>query len=173
MRAKELARRNPGGRQVARPASKRLFYWQFSTRDAGNYQMLLVKRCIALFFILMSIVIVGRSTYADPLGRKDYLADCARCHGVDGKGGVPQMQTVPRYISVDLTRLTERHGGKFPRQEVYDAIDGRKRFPPHFIGDMPIWGLQYQQGNRGQESEEKVRLRISALVDYIESLQAR
>jgi len=76
----------PGARQW-RPASKRLFYWQFSTQDTGNYQVLLVKRCIALFFILMSIVIVGKSTYADPLGRKDYLADCARCHGVDGKGG--------------------------------------------------------------------------------------
>ena len=42
-------------------------------------------------------------------------ADCARCHGVDGKGGDPQMRAVPGYTSVDLTRLTERNGGHFPR----------------------------------------------------------
>lgn len=133
----------------------------------------LTKRSVALLFILMSIVIVGKSTYAAPSGRDDYLADCARCHGVDGKGDVPQMRAVPGYISVDLTRLTESNGGQFPRQEVYDAIDGRRRFPAHFVGDMPTWRLKYQQDNRGPENEEKVRRRISALVDYIESLQAK
>ena len=54
------------------------------------------------------------------------------------------MRAVPGYTSVDLTRLTESNGGQCPRQEVYDAIDGRKRFPAHFIGDMPTWGLKYQ-----------------------------
>ena len=70
------------------------------------------------------------------------------------------MREVPGYRSVDLTRLTESNGGQFPRQEVYDAIDGRKRFPAHIIGDMPAWGLKYQPDNRGPESEENVRRRI-------------
>jgi hypothetical protein len=52
---------------------------------------------------------------ADPLGRTEYLPDCARCHGVDGKGGVPQMRAAPGYTSVDLTRLTDSNGGRFPR----------------------------------------------------------
>jgi hypothetical protein len=132
-----------------------------------------MKRSVTLLLILKSIVIVEKSACADPLGRTDYLADCAHCHGVDGKGRVPQMRAAPGYTSVDLTRLTESKGGQFPRQEVYDAIDGRKRFPAHFIGDMPTWGLKYQQDNRGPESEEKVRRRISALVDYIESIQTK
>jgi cytochrome c len=135
--------------------------------------MSMMKRSVVLLFVLMSIVIVGKSACADSLGRTDYLADCSRCHGVDGKGGVPQMRAVPGYRSVDLTRLTESNGGQFPRQEVYDAIDGRKRFPAHFIGDMPTWGLKYQPDNRAPESEEKVRRRISALVGYVESLQPK
>jgi cytochrome c len=134
--------------------------------------MSIMKCSVALLFILMSIVIMEKSACAAS-GRTDYLADCARCHGVDGKGRVPQMRAVPGYTSVDLTRLTESNGGQFPRQEVYDAIDGRKRFPAHFIGDMPTWGLKYQQDDRAPESEEKVRRRISALVDYVESLQPK
>ena len=74
---------------------------------------------------------------------------------------------------MDLTKLSAANDGKFPRQEVYDAIDGRKRFSAHFIGDMPIWGLKYQDQNGTAESEAKVRQRISALVNYIESLQAK
>jgi len=128
---------------------------------------------MALAVGLISIVICGRSSYADPVGRKYYLADCARCHGVDGKGSVSKMRAVPGYVTVDLTGLAENNGGQFRRQQVYDAIDGCKRFPAHFIGDMPACGLKYQPDNRGTEGEEKVRRRILALVDYIESLQAK
>jgi len=85
------------------------------------------------------------------------------------------MREVKGYMSVDLTQLSKANGGQFPRQAVYDAIDGRKRFPAHFIGDMPTWGLQYQEKNQesSAEGKEKVKSRISALVDYIESLQEK
>lgn len=81
------------------------------------------------------------------------------------------MSAVPGYISVDLTQLSKKNDGQFPRQQVYDAIDGRKRFPAHFIGDMPTWGIKYRQATPGPDSEEEVKRKISALVDYIESLQ--
>ncbi len=81
------------------------------------------------------------------------------------------MRTVPGYIAVDLTQLSEANGGQFPRQQVYDAIDGRKRFPAHFVGDMPTWGLKYQQNKETPNSGARDERRISALVDYIESLQ--
>ncbi len=121
--------------------------------------------------LLWTLMVVG-SASADPAGKEYYLADCARCHGVDGKGGVGEMRAVRGYISVDLTQLSKKHNGQFPRQEVYDAIDGRKRFPPHFVGDMPVWGPQYQE-QLGPVSEEKVKQKISALVDYVESLQQK
>jgi hypothetical protein len=83
------------------------------------------------------------------------------------------MNAVPGYISVDLTQLSKNNNGQFPRQKVYDAIDGRKRFPAHFIGDMPTWGLKYSQASQRKNSEEEVQRRISALVDYVESLQEK
>ena len=124
----------------------------------------------ALFSVLLWAISLATAS-ADPAGKKDYVADCARCHGLDGKGGVPAMRTVPGYIAVDLTQLSEANGGQFPRQQVYDAIDGRKRFPAHFVGDMPTWGLKYQQNKETPNSGARDERRISALVDYIESLQ--
>lgn len=135
--------------------------------------MSVTKRSAVLFSVLLCAVAVGGTASAEPPGEVDYLVDCARCHGVDGKGGVPRMSAVPGYTTIDLTQLREKNNGQFPRQEVYDVIDGRKRFPAHFIGDMPTWGLKYQQDSFTPQSEEKVKRRISALVDYVESIQAK
>lgn len=126
-----------------------------------------------LFLVLLCLVTTVGIAFADSSGKENYLADCSRCHGVDGRGAVPQMRAVPGYLATDLTQLSKSKGGQFPRQEVYDAIDGRKRFSAHFIGDMPTWGLKYQHDKPSSESEEQVRRRISNLVDYIESLQEK
>ncbi len=83
------------------------------------------------------------------------------------------MRMVPGYVAVDLTQLSKVNGGQFPFQQVYDAIDGRRRFPAHLIGDMPTWGLKYQQNPETPNSQEIEKKRISGLVDYIESLQSK
>ena len=128
------------------------------------------SRGLLIAFLLCLVTVCP--VYADASGKTEYLADCARCHAPDGKGRVAEMRQVKGYRSVDLTQLSKSNGGKFPRQSVYDAIDGRKRFPAHFIGDMPTWGLQYQDANQGSKANEgKIRHRITALVDYIESIQ--
>jgi len=113
------------------------------------------------------------NAFAQTSGKADYMADCARCHGADGKGSVAAMRAVKGYVSVDLTQLSKANGGRFPRQEVYDSIDGRKRFPAHFVGSMPTWGLKYQLPDRELTpgAEQDVARRISALVSYIESIQ--
>jgi hypothetical protein len=38
---------------------------------------------------------------------------------------------------------------------------------------MPMWGLKYQPEKLGPEGEKKVRQRLSALVDYLASLQEK
>ncbi len=126
--------------------------------------------------MLLCAVTIATSAVAESTAEQDYKAHCARCHGADGKGRVAAMARVPGYMSVDLTQLSAHHGGKFPRQEVYDAIAGHRRFPAHFVGDMPIWGLEFQEQEKGKgasASEADVRQRISALVDYVESLQQK
>jgi mono/diheme cytochrome c family protein len=133
--------------------------------------MSIIKPGVVLVLILLFGFAVGASASGDLPGKKDYLADCARCHGVDGKGAVAAMRGVRGYRAVNLTQLSKENNGQFPRQKVYDTIDGRHRFPAHFVGDMPSWGRKYQQGEATPQSEAEVKRRISALVDYIESLQ--
>jgi mono/diheme cytochrome c family protein len=111
---------------------------------------------------------------AQSLVSKDYLQDCAECHGADGKGAQPQKRAVRGYISVDLTQLSELNGGEFPRQKVHDAIDGRHRIAAHFRGSMPRWGARYSSDERDRaDVEQHVHARIAALVDFIESMQEK
>jgi mono/diheme cytochrome c family protein len=126
-------------------------------------------RTIVFFFALAPS---ATGAWAQSVGRQYYLADCSRCHGVDGTGRVAAMREVPGYRSVDLTQLSKQNGGQFPFQEVRDAIEGSKRFPAHLVGGMPLWGSSYQQGVAPAD-REKTTEKLSALVNYIESIQAK
>jgi hypothetical protein len=71
--------------------------------------------------------------------------------------------------------LSQKHGGKFPSQEVYEVIDGRKKLAGHErLLAMPLWGEFLQpQGVPKDVAEAKAKSRINALVHYIQTLQAK
>jgi len=123
-----------------------------------------------VFFLVLATNVTA--AWAQSSGKQYYLADCARCHGVDGTGGVAAMRDVPGYRSVDLTQLIKENHGQFPREEVTDAIEGSKRFPAHLVGGMPLWGRAYRSGPIDAD-RERAKEKISALVDYIESIEAK
>jgi len=130
-------------------------------------------RLILAIAVLFGLLRTG-SMAADVLGKEDYDANCAECHGIDGKGSVPGKRMVTGYVSVDLTQLSKRNDGQYPRQQIYDAIDGRQRFAAHCRGDMPRWGTRYElERGASLDTEQDIRRRISALVDYIETLQKK
>ena len=118
---------------------------------------------------LVLVLTMSNAFAADANGKQDFLDNCARCHGANGKGSMPGMRNVPGYKAIDLTTLTKANGGQFPRQEVYNIIDGSKRFQAHLVGDMPQWGLTFKAS--GTQSDAQVKARINALVDYIHTLQ--
>jgi mono/diheme cytochrome c family protein len=109
--------------------------------------------------------------------KKDFVLHCADCHGVNGKGAGPATEVIPGFKPADLTLLSKNNGGQFPRQEVYNVIDGRKRMAGHFDADtdMPLWGLTFQPEGRefSKEGEAKVKARIAGLVTYIEGIQEK
>ena len=57
-------------------------------------------------------------------GRAEYLSNCAKCHGADGRGAGPH-SAVLKKRPADLTRLAARNHGVFPISEVYRLVDGR------------------------------------------------
>jgi mono/diheme cytochrome c family protein len=103
-------------------------------------------------------------------GKTMFDSYCAVCHGKDSKGDGPAasaMKTPP----TDLTLLAQKNGGKYPAAHVAAVIRGQASTPSHGSEDMPVWGPLFtsiSQGHTGQ-----VHQRISNLVPYVETLQAK
>lgn len=100
---------------------------------------------------------------------------CADCHGENGHGDGPKAfgLSVP---PPDLTRLSERNGGVFPRERLEAIIDGREVLKHHGDREMPAWGkwfkMEAEEDLGGAEGDEgTVQRRIKGLIDYLESLQ--
>jgi mono/diheme cytochrome c family protein len=102
-------------------------------------------------------------------GSESYGFYCAPCHGRSGKGDGPVASAL-RTHPADLTTLAERNGGAFPRERVYAYVAGIGRpIAAHGASDMPVWGPAFRSLDA---SDTRADVRISAIVGYLESLQA-
>ena len=103
-------------------------------------------------------------------GKEMFKSYCAVCHGVDGKGNGPAasaMKTPP----TDLTALAKNSSGQYPAAHVAAVIRGQAVTPAHGSQDMPVWGPLFSSISQGHEAQ--VQQRITNLVNYIDSLQAK
>lgn len=103
-------------------------------------------------------------------GKDMYNSYCAVCHGTDAKGNGPAaaaMKTTP----IDLTVLAKNNGGKYPASHVAAVIRGQAGTPSHGSQDMPVWGPLFSSISQGHEAQ--VQQRITNLVTYIDSQQAK
>ncbi len=103
-------------------------------------------------------------------GEEMYTTYCSVCHGKDGKGGGPAaaaLKIPPR----DLTALSANNHGKFPELRVYQTIQGDYDLAAHGSRDMPVWGQVFSFVS--SHSEAVVKLRITNLTKYVQSLQAK
>jgi len=119
---------------------------------------------IALLFSGATLAATDREILIER-GKNGYLIYCSNCDGQDasGNGPVAQLLTVP---STDLTLLMREGMEEFPYEEVYHAIDGRKKnkkkVKAHGFKGMPIWGNAFA----GQRA-----ILINELIHYVETLQ--
>lgn len=104
-------------------------------------------------------------------GRVLYRAHCAVCHGDGGKGDGPQARDL-NVVVPDLTKLSARHQQRFPRDTVYEAIDGKRLPAGHSAREMPVWGLSLREIGSDSDQEDMVRGRILQLILYLESIQS-
>jgi mono/diheme cytochrome c family protein len=132
--------------------------------------------CAGVAILSASGTVLAQQSKFD-FGKREYGLHCALCHGLTGKGDGPYSQTVKR--PSDLTVLSKANKGVFPYQRVREVIDGRKEIEAHGTRDMPIWGSYYQaidiadSAGVSHDSEKYVLTRISALIDYLNRMQAR
>lgn len=141
--------------------------------------MKLKKLLFRLALVTVATCVSGFTLAADKvdIGKQEYEASCANCHGVKGEGNGPYSQYL-KSPAPNLTVLSKNNGGVFPFAHVYDTIDGRPLINSHGR-DMPIWGDRYSTDAAKRfwdyqaDSESFVRGRILALVDYINRLQQK
>jgi mono/diheme cytochrome c family protein len=132
--------------------------------------------------VVASLLAVTASAWSVPLtsterGKTEYQNQCASCHGTSTQGDGPLRPYLLK-PPADLSTLAQRHGGRFPQQQVRETIDGRglQEPGPHGTREMPVWGqrfrLEAQQTHAGRyQPERRARQRIDALVDYLRSQQ--
>lgn len=113
------------------------------------------------------------------LGKYEFHSKCASCHGTSGKGDGPMSKFLNK-APADLTTLAKRNGGAFPRQLIWQTIDGRPAEEgPHGSREMPIWGQEYRMEilratkSRSAGPEQYVAGRIEALLEYLASIQVK
>ncbi len=123
-------------------------------------------------YIILGVLSLSACVEEPLTPRETYQAECAACHGNDARGNGPAargLDTAPP----DLTTISARNGGVFPRNQVMSTIDGLDR-GAHFSTAMPEFGA----GDLGETVivEENglgtpVPMKLLDLTNYIESLQ--
>jgi mono/diheme cytochrome c family protein len=112
------------------------------------------------------------------IGKREYDASCAACHGLDAKGGGSFAELLPVKVP-DLTTLARKNGGVFPIARVYDVIDGREVIKAHGTREMPIWGKQLtlraapQYDDYAYDAEAFARSRMLFVIDYLYRVQVK
>lgn len=100
-------------------------------------------------------------------GRELYVAYCASCHGMDGRGGGPAAEAMDMRPA-DLTALAEKHGGRFPAVRVQRLLGGIEGLPAHGGKRMPVWGPAFLPLS---PAEGQAAVLIDRLVQYLQSIQ--
>ncbi len=104
-------------------------------------------------------------------GKEMYTQYCAPCHGVDGTGKGPAASAM-KSQPTDLTQLARKHDGKYPANSVAAILKfGSGPNAAHGSAEMPVWGPLFQSLDKYHDTV--VQQRISNLVSYIETLQAK
>ena len=113
------------------------------------------------------------------VGKGEYNAACATCHGLQGRGDGPMADQLKARVP-DLTGLAKANQGVFPFDKVYQIIDGRQEVKAHGTREMPVWGQYFRlqtsaffENYPASDPESGARSRILALTEYVYRLQRK
>lgn len=113
-------------------------------------------------------------TYTSPAsGSEMYTAYCAACHGATGQGNGPAASVFTN-SPTNLTMLTRNNKGKYPAEHVHEVLKFGTSVPAHGNIKMPVWYTLFRSLNSTDATRDDItRLRMTNLVEYIRSIQAK
>jgi mono/diheme cytochrome c family protein len=123
--------------------------------------------------MLLLSAVSGAENLSEYGGAQLYQRFCASCHGERGHGDGPVADSL-KVMVPDLTRITRRHGGAFPADQIRRIIDGRAVQPPHGSRDMPIWGYEFRNAGAGDRgSTASADDLVERLLEFLNSIQVK
>jgi mono/diheme cytochrome c family protein len=148
--------------------------WENDHNREGEMMRTRVRKRGVLFVfvaLLLGQPLVVNGQDEQPLpewGKTLYMLRCASCHGESGKGDGPAAVAL-KNPPANLTTISKKHGGTFPRADVMQFIDGERPVPAHGPRHMPVWGEVF----RRERADSEARMRVLALTVFIESIQEK
>ncbi len=138
-------------------------------KQAANRALAVICLALAISPVALALPSIDElpSAYL-PSGKSMYAQYCAACHGPEGKGDGPAaffLKTPP----ADLTALSARNMGHFPRAYVINVLRFGLGPSAHGSSDMPTWGSIFQVIDKN--NERAVQQRINRLADFLATLQ--
>ena len=130
---------------------------------------------------LLGVGAAGLAADKVDLGKREYEANCAVCHGAMGKGDGPFVSMMNVRIP-SVTALAKANGSMFPFARVYEIIEGAQVPKAHGAPGMMIWGDAYVTQRAGLKDDyggalydpaALARARTLALTEYIYRLQEK
>ncbi len=103
-------------------------------------------------------------------GKVTFRVYCASCHGSAAKGD-GSLAPLLKVKATDLTLIAKKNKGTFPVEEVRRRVDGRELVLAHGTSEMPVWGLSFQDPERGGDQEPEVKARLDQILAFLESIQ--
>jgi mono/diheme cytochrome c family protein len=112
------------------------------------------------------LVAAAPQAQTDDMSRTDYQAFCSSCHGSTGHGDGPLAASM-RAKPADLTQVKAKNDGVFPKDRIVKFVTNG-----HESAGMPAWGDVFAKSQQSV-GPDAARLRVEALVQYLETLQAK
>lgn len=140
-----------------------------------KFQIMSAASALAMLISLSANALAAEKV---DVGKSEYEAACAVCHGRSGKGDDGPLKSLLARPVPNLTVLAKNNNGVFPFDRVYKIIDGREEVKAHGPRDMPVWGRAfsmqssiYFENYPPHDTESAARSRILALTEYLYRLQ--
>jgi len=108
-----------------------------------------------------------RKLIASVDGKELFVAYCASCHGMAGRGDGPVAAALKKKVP-DLATLAARRGGQFPGADLEKMIMGETASQAaHGNREMPVWGPVFR---RVEDDKDLGLVRVRRLVEYVQTL---
>ena len=124
----------------------------------------------AKLLMILPFLVAACVEEKQPTGAEDFAAFCSGCHGPAAKGNGPMASSLA-HKPADLTGLSRRNGGEFPKLAKIWGYTGGKDGEAVMPNFGPLLDSPLVPYDAGDGIESPTPLRLVQLAEYVQGLQ--